>query len=198
MGLNVPSLLGRVRSTKWSYPENTLLCFGDSITQGYDALHPSHKYITQLAARLDAAEYNKAIGGEVFFPELASQKDALSPQYITVAYGTTDWSHCTREQFLVNCSQFFENLHRCYPDAHVIVLTPIWRADYAKPTAFRDFGEASAIITETATRYANITVAEGVDLVDHRTDLFADGYLHPNDAGFAQYAGRLAERILPL
>ena len=26
-----------------------LLCFGDSITQGYDALHPSNRYAAQLA-----------------------------------------------------------------------------------------------------------------------------------------------------
>ena len=52
-------------------PRKKILCFGDSITQGYDVLYPSNKYATKLANILDAEEYNKAIGGEVFFPELA-------------------------------------------------------------------------------------------------------------------------------
>lgn len=74
-------------------PKYKLLCFGDSITQGYDALYPSNKYTTQLADFLDAEEYNKAIGGEVFFPELVGEKEDFEPDYVTVAYGTNDWSH---------------------------------------------------------------------------------------------------------
>lgn len=35
-------------------PKYKLLSFGDSITQGYDALHPSNKYITKIAQALDA------------------------------------------------------------------------------------------------------------------------------------------------
>ena len=68
-----------------------ILCFGDSISQGYDALYPSNQYTPQLAKLLDAEEYNKAIGGEIFRPELALARDDFEPEYITVAYGTNDW-----------------------------------------------------------------------------------------------------------
>jgi len=62
-----------------------LLAIGDSITHGYDALHPTNKYITKIAKHLDAEEYNKAIGGEVFVPELARLREDFVPDFITVA-----------------------------------------------------------------------------------------------------------------
>ena len=49
-----------------------LLAFGDSITQGYDAVHPSVRYIGKLADHLGMEEINKAIGGEIFCPKLAA------------------------------------------------------------------------------------------------------------------------------
>ena len=66
-------------------PEKKLLCFGDSITHGYDALYPSNKYASQLADTLGAEEYNKAIGAEVFCSELAQTKEDFVPDLITVA-----------------------------------------------------------------------------------------------------------------
>ena len=55
-----------------------MLCFGDSITHGYDALYPSDKYITKIARMLDAQEYNKAIGGEIFFPKLPTMVNVVT------------------------------------------------------------------------------------------------------------------------
>ena len=43
-----------------------MLCYGDSITQGYDALHPYFRYGSRLSEMLGAEEINKAIGGERF------------------------------------------------------------------------------------------------------------------------------------
>ena len=51
----------------------------------------------RLADALGAEEVNKAIGGECFFPELAATKEDFQPEYITVAYGTNDWSRKSAE-----------------------------------------------------------------------------------------------------
>ncbi|MBR6794366.1 MAG: SGNH/GDSL hydrolase family protein [Clostridia bacterium] len=48
-------------------PAKKLLAYGDSITQGYDALRPSNRYVAKLADLLGAEELNKGIGGEKFF-----------------------------------------------------------------------------------------------------------------------------------
>ena len=52
----------------------TMLCFGDSITQGYDARHPSLSYVEAVARFLDADPVNKAVGGDVFFPALLRER----------------------------------------------------------------------------------------------------------------------------
>ena len=85
-------------------PAKKLLAFGDSITHGYDALYPSHKYITRLADFLNAEEHNKAIGGEVFTPGLSLLKEDYTPDYITVAYGTNDWKH-RRDESALNAAK---------------------------------------------------------------------------------------------
>ncbi len=108
-----------------------ILFFGDSITQGYDALYPSNKYATKLAEYLNAEEFNKAIGGEHFFPELAATKEEFEPDYVVVAYGTNDWGHNTpNEKFRGDCNRFYEHICTNYPHAKVFAVAPIWRKNY--------------------------------------------------------------------
>jgi hypothetical protein len=175
-------------------PKHQLLCFGDSITQGYDALHPSNKYTTRLARFLDAEEINKGIGAEFFFPALVREKEALKPDYITVAYGTNDWGYRTKEKFSAECKAFFENLTRNYPHSKIFVITPIWRKDYEKETPFGAFSELDPLIRELV-KEMDVTVISGYDFLEHRKTLFADLCLHPNDEGFGQYAESLSAAI---
>ena len=177
-------------------PEKKLLAFGDSITHGYDAQHPSGKYISRLARHLDAQEFNKAIGGEVFFPPLALEKEDFTPDLITVAYGTNDWRTYTAREIGENCRDFYTNLRKTYPNTPIWAITPIWRADCL--TAVSPGGEfalVEEIIRRAVSELDNITVIRGVDILPKDTELFADGYLHPNDRGFeAYFEGLLALR----
>ena len=176
-------------------PSKKMLCFGDSITHGYDAAYPSNKYITKLAWALDAEEHNKAIGGEIFFPALAAAKEDFEPDYITVAYGTNDWSHCTKEEFTKNCKDFYDHLCRNYPDAKVFAITPIWRKDMNQSKPFGDFMSVCETIRETAVEHDNVFVIEGHGFVPGDEALFSDLRLHPNDKGFAYYAENLIKRV---
>ncbi len=63
-----------------------ILFFGDSITHGYRALFPSNKYTSLLANYLNAEEFNKAMGEDLFFPKLVECKGNFIPEYIVVAY----------------------------------------------------------------------------------------------------------------
>lgn len=172
-----------------------MLCFGDSITQGYDALSPSNKYITKLANIFNAEEYNKAIGGEIFFPELAATRESFEPDYITVSYGTNDWNRCTQEEFYKNCSAFFSNLTANYPNVKTFVITPIWRKEITEYRKFGDFKEVDRIIKSVTGKYENITVISGFDFVKHSEEFYADLRLHPNDEGFKQYFKSLKSKI---
>lgn len=172
-----------------------LLAFGDSITQGYDALRPSNSYVSKLADMLHAEEINKGIGAEIFFPALAMARDNLDPDYITVAYGTNDWSKTTEDVFRNNCKAFYEALSRNYPNAKIFAITPIWRGDHSAQKVFGPFEKVPKVIKEIIDPYPNIHCINGYAFVPEEEDFFADLRLHPNDQGFRHYAENLYTQL---
>lgn len=170
----------------------TLLAFGDSITQGYDALHPSNAYLAQLARNLDADEWNKAVGGEHFLPELAAIPNAIKPDILVVAYGTNDWSGVAEEVFASTSRRFFVNLQKQFPNTPMIVITPIWRADADQEFRCGDFSNAQKLIRQAVQDMPQARIVPGIDLVPHDSAFYADErVLHPNDAGFIEYANNI-------
>ena len=101
-----------------------VLTFGDSITHGYDAQNPSLSYASLVADFLDADAVNKGIGGEVFRPALCKIPEGYTPDVITVAYGTNDWSTTDKETFDKNSTDFYTTLAKLYPNAKIISLAP--------------------------------------------------------------------------
>lgn len=176
-------------------PAKKLLCFGDSITQGYDALRPSNRYASMLADWLEAEEHNKAIGGEVFFPELAATKESFTPDYITVAYGTNDWRKTTYDVFQENCRQFYENLSRAYPDTPIYAITPIWRKNQVPTLGNPPFAQMGEYIFQVTENLPNVTALRGYDFVPHDVSYYADMVLHPNEKGYACYFAGLKKAI---
>ena len=177
-------------------PAKKMLCFGDSITQGYDAAYASNSYIARLARFLEVEEYNKAIGGEVFWPDLAATVEPFKPDLITVAYGTNDWSKSSSlEEFKSNCKGFYENLSRTYPDVPIFAVSPIWRKAYLAEKPCGAFTNVHDYFVELAKTIPNMTVICGWDFVPHDSRYFCDGTLHPNDDGFAFYAEALYQEL---
>lgn len=173
-----------------------VLMFGDSITQGYDAMLPENAYSIRIADLLDAEVRNKGIGGEQFFAKLTLEKEDFTPDLVTVAYGTNDWRHSTKERFERECKGFFVNLRNSYPNAKIIAITPIWRADmdnkqeFGKP--FNFIGEYIKKVSETV---SDMTVIDGIDLVPHNLKYYQTDGLHPIDSGFEHYTNNLWEKI---
>lgn len=172
-----------------------LVVFGDSITQGYDALRPSKRYAAQLANALGAEEINKGIGGERFFPPLAEAREDFEPDYITVAYGTNDWSGTEEEDFKERCYAFYAALNRNYPNARIFAITPIWRKDYMGERAFGAFSKVAEDIEDCVKDFENITCINGFAFVPEDEKYFADLQLHPNDEGFDHYFRGLYAQI---
>lgn len=172
----------------------TMLMYGDSITHGYDSLNPSRAYAVQLAHMLDAEAFNKAIGGERFCPGLGAIKNDISPDYITVAYGTNDWSTLSQEELYSNCSGFYKNLKKNYPEAKIFAITPIWRANCDEEKKFL-FSGVYETICKVCEEIGGITVIDGINFVPHDTKLFADLRLHPTNEGFDHYVQNLYTEI---
>ncbi len=177
-------------------PEKKMLCFGDSITHGYDAAFSSNSYISRLARLLKVEEYNKAIGGEVFWPELAATSESFKPDMITVAYGTNDWTKSkSLEEFQTNCKSFYENLSRTYPDVPIFAISPIWREAYQEARPCGAFSNVHNFIVKLGENIPNMNVICGWEFIPHDSKYFRDERLHPNDHGFAFYAESLYREI---
>lgn len=172
-----------------------MLIFGDSITQGASAKHPSHSYASRLADLLDAEAINKGVAGDTFHAELAEMCDRGSFDYITVACGTNDWKKTTREVFEQNCSAFYRILSERHPNSKIFAITPIWRANPERITDVGEFFYIRDFIKAISANLPNVTVIDGYDFVPHDPSYFADLRVHPNDKGFAHYINNLYEQM---
>ena len=171
--------------------EKTIVFYGDSITQGFDALHPSRTYAATLAEALDAEIINKAVGGAVFNPALAKIPCDTKPDYIIVAYGTNDWNSVDLESLKKNAEGFLDGINSNYPGIPVFVTTPLWRPDWKATKKCGEFSNVDNTIKEIFGHQENITVISGIDLIPHDENLFGDLYLHPSDKGFEHYTDSL-------
>lgn len=169
-------------------PKRKMLMYGDSITQGYDAVYPSRTYASQLANTLDAEAVNKAIGGEIFLPSLATLPDGADPDLITVAYGVNDWHRgIRREEYTENARAFLVNLRKKHPKAPIFVLSPIWTGDYENKEPF-PFRELPCVFNDAKEGLCDVYVIDCFDFVPHDAAYYMDLVLHPNDEGYDFYA----------
>ncbi len=173
----------------------TLYAFGDSITQGYDAQFPSLTYINIFSRKINADVNNFAVAGDIYQTKLLDKTELPAPDIITVASGTNDWNILAIDYFIENCAAFYKIIQTKYPDTPIYVITPVWRRDTSDfrriGISFLDVGER---IRQICSKYKNVKVIDGYNLVNHSSDFFADKRLHPNDLGFMVYADRLYEK----
>lgn len=175
-----------------------LLAFGDSITYGFDALLPSRRYISRISDAMGAEERNKGIGGERFCPDLAALPDDFTPDYIVVGYGTNDWAVSPKETFYADCNCFFAQLNKNYPNVPVFAITPVWRANFNRDSAFDSFFDIAAGIRDAAAPYPNVTVIDGYDLIPHDPSYYVADGVHPNMQGFDHYFTNLWRKLQPI
>lgn len=177
-------------------PDKTILVLGDSITQGYDVLRPSNAYSVKLCELLCAEGINKAIGGDGFFPEFLKTVENTSPDYITVAYGTNDWSALPKKVFEDNCRDYYKMLGEKFPQSKIFAITPIWRKSMNEEKPVGKFSYVEEYIREITKDIDNIEVISGFMFVPHDESFYGDLILHPNDKGFECYFNNLKNEIM--
>ncbi len=168
-----------------------MLCVGDSITQGYDAEYPSLCYANLVADEFSADMVNQAIGGDRFHAEHLDENMNFTPDIVTVAYGTNDWSGSLRENFDHDMPEYLAKLAKMCETAKIFVITPLWRADGNRVTKVGTFEEAVARIVSEASKYSNMIIIDGSKLTPRINAFYSDLRLHPNDIGFGIYAKNL-------
>ncbi len=198
---SVAPIINEIRIDKGSFihpapQKDIMLFFGDSITQGYDARYPSESYVYRLSQLMNVDVYNKAIGGEVFFPELLEYTDDFFPKYISVAYGTNDWNGRTYKNFEADCFAFYQKLSKTYTKSKIFALAPLWRKELGEHREFGDFANVGQCIRKVAAQFENVFFIDCYDFIPHESNTyFADNRLHPNSKGFEIYSNHLVKSI---
>lgn len=175
--------------------EKIILAFGDSITEGHDVRYAGMDYIDHVARELGADLYNMGIGGSRFRRDILVRSELPDCDMITVAYGTNDFRHATREEFDREMPGFFRCLNEMYPGKPVYVITPIWRHIITPEWEIGTMAQVRAAIRAEAERYPSFRVIDGEKLVPHFPEFYYDGALHPNDLGHSLYAMHILSAI---
>jgi len=180
----------------------SFVAFGDSITHGCCATHPSVTYVNQLSRLLDACAVNQGMGGEYM------RADNLMPgtypefDFVTIAYGTNDYRHNTAAVFDADMPEFLRRAAAEFPGKPIFVILPLWRLQEGQGKIWemgRTLEEVRACIRQEAAKYPNMHIVEGAALVPHLPEFYEDKFLlHPNDLGFSQMALNLYRQIAPI
>ena len=176
--------------------DRKFLFLGDSITQGYSADHDAQAYSCTVARYYNAASVNWAVGGARFREETVMATD-FDPDVVFVAYGTNDYTHLPADTYLANCTAYLDKIKNLFGNKKVFVISPIWRADCEILRGAGVLDDCRALVAREAEKRGFIHV-DGYRLVPHNSEYFSDGFLHPNDLGFAHYSRNLIQFLQPI
>lgn len=177
-----------------------LLCFGDSITQGYTSKFTSLSYVNQTARALDAEVVNQGIGG-YYFNEATIDESILSykPDVITVAYGTNDYSRYeSAEQYAEQTGRYIQKLAALFPNTPILGILPIYRNDlnHQVRKVYRTYSldDARAILRNhyEACPKGYVLAETGIP---HIPQAYAPDFLHPNEFGFSVMAQGVIRKL---
>ena len=174
--------------------DKNIIMYGDSITHGYDATCTSLSYANIFARRLNANVVNTAIGGAIFNSDVVVKLENFTPDFITVAYGTNDWSKLTKETFDNNFNAFLEKLKATYPNVPAYFILPIWRGDCDRITGCGTFDEHRAYMKKQIEKCGYVAI-DDLKIVPNDARMYSPDMLHPNDVGFVHYANALLKYI---
>ncbi len=198
---------------------------GDSITQGCGVSGEKYIYHAVLGRAVGAKTVrNYGISGT----RIARQQGpdmfescwtAFADRYhemendadlVLVFGGTNDYGHGnapfgtmedrTPETFCGACHLLFRGLVEKYPQAKIVVMTPMQREGGGQPSAFRPEGRPLLDYVDAIAEIAGVYSLPVLDLyrtagicpdIPAQKELFCPDGLHPNDAG----AARIAERL---
>ncbi|MFC1479520.1 SGNH/GDSL hydrolase family protein [Planctomycetota bacterium] len=173
-----------------------LLCLGDSITQGMDALYPYNTYPVQVSRMLGMELLNQGVGGYVFNEASLDEEIDFKPDLVTVAYGTNDWNrYSSISEFRTMCEEYMNRLSFIFHTCPILVLTPLWRSDIEEEKPMGSFELLTDTIYEVCSDMEHVTVINGISLTPHIPEYYKDLSVHPNDIGFLHYGINLVNAI---
>lgn len=168
--------------------------YGDSITQGSHSEKDTQSYAWLVTRYYDADSLILGVGGATYFPDTV-EANGFDPDIVIITLGTNDFEgEQTMDVVRGWCSGYLDRLCALYPDKKIFYVTPIWRADGERCLLAGTMEDLRNMVANEASK-RNMTIIDGHKLVPHRIEYFADGFLHPNDLGFALFAQNLIKEL---
>ena len=204
---------------------------GDSITEGVGTTCPENTYHQLIAKNCGLAvarnygisgtrfarQYKPTADNPRFDLDFCGRVDEMDAdaELIVVFGGTNDFGHGdapfgkfedrTKDTFCGACHELMTKLINKYPDAAIVIMTPLHRETEDVPSAgnARPLSDYVEMIRKTAEFYSlpvmdlwsNSGIQPRVDII--KTKYCPDG-LHPNDAGHVKMAERIGNFLLSL
>ena len=178
-------------------PARRVFFFGDSVTHGFTSSRVDRSYPVLLGDRLKFEVVNGALGGIGSNPAHGAIVGAQKMDQLVMMIGVNDWqSGVPPERYAANVAGFLDRFRALQPETPVLFITPLWVAPAWRPQSVtHELEEYRRTVTEqlSARHDPNLVIVDGDGLIDHDAQhLFDPVAVHPNDAGFAQLAERLA------
>lgn len=166
-------------------PRPALLVLGDSISQGFLAGDPAGTWPAVVAAEKGLDLVNQGVGGLVFQPTALMGLGALEPPAaVWVALGPNyrfeGWSRALVAREI--CT-YVDAVCSLWPGSPVFVATPTPHDEEAYPThRGAAYGEVPGLIADACARHPEVTLVDGLELIEDRARYFADAD-HPSARG---------------
>ncbi len=173
--------------------EVKILFFGDSITHGGNAEHPSNTYVNRVARQLNVGIINQGQSGFVYDENVV--ENVCNPEIIVTAYGINDVFRKTTDMLYDDTSKFLKKVRKLYPNSKIVSILPLWTKWDGEDKNFKK--EEKAQLKKAYDEFSDVVI-NGHELVPNETKYFQDEAVHPNDEGFEYYANFLCEYLTPL
>ena len=169
-----------------------LAFYGDSITQGWNSEKDSQSYAYLVSRFFDADSRIYGIGGTTFIPAFP-EDTGYRPDAVIVAMGTNDYGrNKPMEQIKADCAAYMKAVAEANPGSKLFCVTPIWRRIGVNVKAAGTLADVRREISRIAAESGYIVI-DGLTMVPHLLEYYADKGTHPNDLGFSVYAFNLSK-----
>lgn len=200
LGLGVP--FGTEVEPPHAEPARRWLCYGDSITHGFNASSAGRTWVWLAAQALDLEPINLGFGGAAFGEGALAEYIASRNDWdlLTLAFGINNLIQGHTSADLARDYERFLNIIRAgHPEKPLLCITPVltrtWDVDgNAAPSGepVRAFREAVEKVVRNRMRSdENLFLLDGLACLRDVSDL--DDHVHPNDAGMRHYAECVVE-----
>lgn len=192
-GIKNFTLNGGYKSVK--FPSKKILILGDSITHGGGPTMSSATYVNMLAMKTGYEIIGQGIAGYRYEPrESMMVVDGFNPDKVVVFLGT----NCYEASHIENgydykraVYEYYDKLTRLYPETPILCVTPLWRNNNVD---WERFSWCINTIKSACARYDRIKVVDGLDIVPHADEFFADK-IHPTAYGSTFIANAIEKAL---